>query len=46
MNARYSPPERVRDFALVRKPFSVESGEPTPALEIRRNVVAALYPTP
>ncbi|MET7989569.1 hypothetical protein ABZU76_01540 [Amycolatopsis sp. NPDC005232] len=54
MNARYSPPERNRDFALVPEPFSVESGELTPTLKIRRDVAArrhaaladALYPTP
>ncbi|WP_432847777.1 hypothetical protein ACQPXB_43575 [Amycolatopsis sp. CA-161197] len=39
MNARYSPPERIRDLALVPEPFSAESGEPTPTLKIRRNVV-------
>lgn len=54
VNARYSPPERNRDFALVPEPFSVESGELTPTLKIRRDVAArrhaaladALYPTP
>ncbi|MEV4598432.1 hypothetical protein AB0K15_13590 [Amycolatopsis sp. NPDC049253] len=54
VEARYSPPEQIRDFALAPEPFSVESGELTPTLKIRRNVVArrhavlvdALYPTP
>ncbi|WIX81775.1 hypothetical protein QRX50_13940 [Amycolatopsis carbonis] len=54
VSARYSPPERIRDFALVPEPFSVESGELTPTLKIRRDVVArrhaapvdALYPAP
>lgn len=50
VNARYSPPERIRDLALVPEPFSAESGEPTPTLKIRRNVVArrhaVLYPAP
>ncbi|SEO67010.1 AMP-dependent synthetase/ligase [Amycolatopsis saalfeldensis] len=54
VNARYSPPERIRDFAIVPAPFSVAAGELTPTLKIRRDVVArrhaelveTLYPAP
>jgi long-chain acyl-CoA synthetase len=54
VNARYSPPERIRDFAIVPDPFSVAAGELTPTLKIRRDVVArrhaalveTLYPAP
>ncbi|MDT8911361.1 AMP-dependent synthetase/ligase [Amycolatopsis sp. PS_44_ISF1] len=54
VNARYSPPERIREFAIVPEPFSVAGGELTPTLKIRREVVArrhaalveTLYPAP
>jgi long-chain acyl-CoA synthetase len=35
--------ERVRQFTLLDHEFSVESGELTPTLKIRRNVVAGRY---
>ncbi len=35
--------ERVRRFALIEKPFSIESGELTPSLKIKRNVVEERY---
>lgn len=35
--------ERVRRFALLEKPFSIEEGELTPSLKIRRNVVEEKY---
>jgi long-chain acyl-CoA synthetase len=38
--ARY---ERVRRFTLLPKPFSIESGELTPTLKIRRSVVERNY---
>jgi long-chain acyl-CoA synthetase len=40
VNAQYSPPERIRRFAIVPGTFSVESGELTPTLKVRRDVVA------
>lgn len=35
--------EKIRKVALVTKPFSVEDGEMTPTLKIKRNVVAERY---
>ncbi len=35
--------EKIRKIALLDKPFSVESGEMTPTLKIKRNVVAEKY---
>ena len=35
--------ERVRKFVLLDKPFTVESGEITPSLKIRRKIVEENY---
>jgi long-chain acyl-CoA synthetase len=35
--------ERVRKFALLEKPFSIEEGELTPTQKVRRNVVEQRY---
>ena len=35
--------EQVRRFHLLNRPFSIESGELTPTLKLRRNVIAANY---
>ena len=35
--------EKVRKIVLVKEPFSVENGEMTPTLKIKRNVVAEKY---
>jgi len=43
VNARYSPPERIRAFAVLPAPFTIESGELTPTFKIRRAVVAQHY---
>ncbi|MCK2242002.1 AMP-dependent synthetase/ligase [Crossiella sp. S99.2] len=42
-NEAYAPPERIRRFALLARDFSVETGELTPTLKLRRAVVAARY---
>jgi long-chain acyl-CoA synthetase len=39
----FSKYEKVRRFALLPQPFSVESGEMTPTLKIKRHVVAKNY---
>ena len=35
--------ERVRKFAILDKPFSLESGEMTPSLKIKRKVIEERY---
>ncbi|MBB6170156.1 long-chain acyl-CoA synthetase [Nocardiopsis mwathae] len=41
--ARHSRPERVRAFAVLPRDFSVEAGELTPSLKLRRAIVAERY---
>jgi len=43
VNARYSPPERIRAFAVLPAPFTIESEELTPTFKVRRAVVAQHY---
>ncbi|WP_051400049.1 AMP-dependent synthetase/ligase [Haloechinothrix halophila] len=43
VNASYSPPERIRDFAIVPEPFTIAAGELTPTFKVRRDVVAQRY---
>jgi len=35
--------EKVRSFTLLEKPFSIEAGEMTPTLKIKRRVVVERY---
>ncbi|WP_338185544.1 AMP-dependent synthetase/ligase [Jatrophihabitans sp.] len=42
-NARYAPPERIRDFAVLPNDFSIDAGELTPTLKIKRAVITARY---
>lgn len=43
VNADLSVIERVRRFILADEPFTVENGEMTPSLKIRRHVIRARY---
>jgi len=43
VNAKLSPIERVRRFALTADPFSLENNMLTPSLKIRRHVIKAAY---
>jgi long-chain acyl-CoA synthetase len=45
VNADLSVTERVRRFVLADEPFSIENGEMTPSLKIRRHVIRARYRT-
>jgi long-chain acyl-CoA synthetase len=42
-NARVSRPEQVKKFVVVEEQWTVEGGEPTPTLKLRRAVVTARY---
>lgn len=42
-NAKLPLPERVRKFALAPTPFSIDNGQMTPTLKIRRHVVRQAY---
>ncbi len=35
--------EKIKKFALLEKPFSMEQGEVTPSLKLRRNIIEANY---
>ena len=35
--------EKIRKFTLLEKPFSIESGELTPSLKIKRKVIEERY---
>jgi len=43
VNADLSVTEKVRRFALADEPFTVENGEMTPSLKIRRHVIRGRY---
>ncbi len=35
--------ERVKRFAIAQEPFSIENGELTPTIKIRRHAIVARY---
>ncbi|MBQ9642860.1 MAG: AMP-binding protein [Lachnospiraceae bacterium] len=43
MNADLSNPERIRKYTVIEKPLSIQAGELTPNLKVKRNNVAAHY---
>lgn len=43
VNRRLSPWETVKKFVLLKEPFSIESGEITPTLKVKRPVVQERY---
>jgi long-chain acyl-CoA synthetase len=43
VNAELAVVERVRRFALADEPFTIENGEMTPSLKIRRHIIRARY---
>ena len=43
INAELSTPEKIRRFIIADAPFSVENGEMTPTLKLRRHIIAAHY---
>jgi long-chain acyl-CoA synthetase len=43
VNAALAPNERVRRFILADEPFTVENGQMTPTLKVRRHVLIAIY---
>ena len=42
-NARYARVEQIKKFKILERDFSLESGELTPSLKLKRNVVYANY---
>lgn len=42
-NAQLSPWERVKKFVLLREPLSIDAGELTPTLKVKRSVVREKY---
>lgn len=42
-NHRFSPWETIKQFAILDAPFSIESGELTPTLKVKRSFVAQKY---
>lgn len=43
MNKKFNPQERIRNFYLLDKPFTIEAGELTPTLKLRRGIIEAKY---
>ncbi len=43
VNARLARFERIKDFRVLPRPFTVDGGELTPTMKVKRRVVAAAY---
>ncbi|HSR55567.1 MAG TPA: AMP-dependent synthetase/ligase, partial [Alphaproteobacteria bacterium] len=43
VNARLAPIERVRRFIVADEPFTVDNGQMTPTMKIRRHILAQTY---
>ena len=43
VNRDLSGPEKVRRFILADEPFTIENGQMTPSLKIRRHVLREVY---
>ena len=43
VNAELSVTEKVRQFEFADEPFSIDNGEMTPSMKIRRHVIRARY---
>ena len=43
MNAKYAQVEQIKRFAILDHDFSQETGELTPTLKLKRNVVYDTY---
>jgi len=43
VNTQFARVEQVRKFTLLPKPFSVEGGEMTPTLKLKRKVICDLH---
>jgi long-chain acyl-CoA synthetase len=43
VNEEFSPPERVKRIALLSREFTLERGELTPTLKVKRSVIEARY---
>jgi long-chain acyl-CoA synthetase len=43
VNARYAQVEQIKRFAILPRDFTLDAGELTPSLKLKRNVVYAAY---
>ena len=41
LNGKFSPPEQVKKFAILPRDFTIDDGELTPTLKIKRKPIAA-----
>ena len=42
-NANYAQVEQIKRFGILRRDFTLDAGELTPSLKLKRNVVYATY---